>query len=262
MDAASELLDTISPEHPLVCSGPTRNTDRAVGAAVAGAIASRFGDAGLPDGSVHMALTGSAGERFGAFSMPGMRLVLVGDANDGVGRGMRGGEVVICPPARERGRARQVLAGNAALYGATGGRLFIAGSVGDRFAVRNSGATAVVEGAGNHACEYMAGGTVVILGAVGRNFAAGLTGGVAFVLDRKRTLAARVNPQLASVDALVASDRKTLLELLEAHERLTGSRQARWLLRNDPTLTSFVRISPVTVPAGQIPIAEVHAVNE
>jgi glutamate synthase domain-containing protein 2/glutamate synthase domain-containing protein 3 len=262
IDSSSELLDTLSAEHPLTYTGPIRNTDRAFGAGVAGAIANRFGDAGLPDGSVHMAMTGSAGQSFGAFSVTGMRLVLVGDANDGVGKGMHGGELVICPSARERGRARQVLVGNAALYGATGGRLFIAGGAGERFAVRNSGATAVVEGAGDHACEYMTSGTVVILGPVGSNFAAGLTGGVAFVLDRKRTLAARVNPQLVSVDALVASDRKPLLELLEAHERLTGSRLARSILRNDPTLTAFVRVSPVTVPAEQAAIAEVRAVNE
>src|SRR5205814_1422314 len=150
---SSELLDTISPAHPLTVSGMIANTDRAFGAGVAGAIAARFGDAGLPDGSVQMTMTGSAGQSFGAFSLPGMRMVLVGDANDGVGKGMHGGEIVVAAAPRERGRAQQVLVGNAALYGATGGRLFIGGAAGERFAIRNSGATAVVEGVGDHACE-------------------------------------------------------------------------------------------------------------
>ena len=126
-------------------------------------------------------MTGSAGQSFGAFALPGMRLSLIGDANDGLGKGMHGGEIVVAPAARERGRANQVLAGNAALYGATGGRLFLAGLAGERFAIRNSGATAVVEGVGDHACEYMTGGTVVVLGGVGQNFAAGMTGGVIYV---------------------------------------------------------------------------------
>ena len=148
-----------SPDHPLSVTGPIANTDRAFGAGIAGAIAARFGDRGLPDGSVQLAMTGSAGQSFGAFCLPGMRLSLVGDANDGLGKGMHGGEIVVAPAARERGRANQVLAGNAALYGATGGRLFVAGLAGERFAIRNSGATAVVEGVGDHACEYMTGGT-------------------------------------------------------------------------------------------------------
>src|SRR5262249_19509065 len=144
---------------PVTMTRTIANTDRAFGADIAGAIAARYGDAGLPDGSVMLTATGSAGQSFGAFALPGMRLSLVGDANDGLGKGMHGGEIVVAPTARERGRMNQVLAGNAALYGATGGRLFVAGRVGERFAVRNSGATAVVEGAGDHACEYMTGGT-------------------------------------------------------------------------------------------------------
>src|SRR5262249_61465414 len=169
-------------------------------AGVAGAIAERFGDAGLPDGSVHIAMTGSAGQSFGAFAVPGMRLALVGDANDGLGKGMHGGEIVVAPAARERGRLRQVLVGNAALYGATGGRAFIAGSAGERFAIRNSGAIAVVEGVGDHACEYMTGGTVVVLGPIGRNFAAGMTGGAAYVLTGRHLLATRTHPHQLVVD--------------------------------------------------------------
>ena len=189
-------------------------------------------------------MTGSAGQSFGAFALPGMRLSLIGDANDGLGKGMHGGEIVVAPAARERGRANQVLAGNAALYGATGGRLFVAGVAGERFAIRNSGATAVVEGVGDHACEYMTGGTVVVLGTVGQNFAAGMTGGVIYVAGNRETLAARTNPQQLSIEAPTAAEQKVLRELLEMHERLTGSRIARSLLRFDRHLAGFCRITP------------------
>jgi glutamate synthase domain-containing protein 2/glutamate synthase domain-containing protein 1/glutamate synthase domain-containing protein 3 len=242
---SSELLDTISPDHPLSVTGPIANTDRAYGAGIAGAIAARFGDRGLPDGSVQLAMTGSAGQSFGAFALPGMRLSLIGDTNDGLGKGMHGGEIVVAPAARERGRADQVLAGNAALYGATGGRLFVAGLAGERFAIRNSGATAVVEGVGDHACEYMTGGTVVVLGPVGQNLAAGMTGGVIYVAANRESLAARTHPQHLAIDAPTVAEQKVLRELLEAHERLTGSRVARSLLRFDRHLAGFCRITPV-----------------
>ena len=241
---SSELFDTLSPDHPLSVAGPIANTDRAFGAGIAGAIAARFGDRGLPEGSVHLAMTGSAGQSFGAFCVPGMRLSLVGDANDGLGKGMHGGEIVVAPAARERGRANQVLAGNAALYGATGGRLFVAGLAGERFAVRNSGATAVVEGVGDHACEYMTAGLVVVLGGVGQNFAAGLTGGVIYVAGSRESLAARTNPQQLAIDAPTQAEQKQLRELLETHERLTGSRVARSLLRFDRHLAGFCRVTP------------------
>jgi glutamate synthase domain-containing protein 3 len=209
-----------------------------------------------------MSMTGSAGQSFGAFTVPGMRLTLVGDANDGLGKGMHGGDIVVAPPARERGRGKQVLAGNAALYGATGGRVFIAGAAGERFAVRNSGAVAVVEGVGDHACEYMTGGTVVILGSVGRNFAAGMTGGVAYVCEGGRTLAARTMPKHVAVEPLTASDQQVVRALLETHERLTGSRVARTLLRRDRGLSGFWRVSPsaVTPVADAAPVAQ--AVNQ
>jgi glutamate synthase (ferredoxin) len=251
----SELLDTIGPDQPLSVTGPIANTDRAYGAGIAGAIAARFGDRGLPEGSVQLAMTGSAGQSFGAFALPGMRLSLIGDANDGLGKGMHGGEIVVAPAARERGRANQVLAGNAALYGATGGRLFIAGLAGERFAIRNSGATAVVEGVGDHACEYMTGGTVVVLGAVGQNFAAGMTGGVIYVAGNRETLAARTNPQQLDIEAPTAAEQKVLRELLETHERLTGSRIARSLLRFDRHLAGFCRITPAAT-AVSAPLVE------
>jgi glutamate synthase domain-containing protein 3 len=252
---ASDLIDTIGPDHPLSVTGSIANTDRAYGAGIAGAIAARFGDRGLPEGSVQLAMTGSAGQSFGAFSLPGMRLSLIGDANDGLGKGMHGGEIVVAPAARERGRANQVLAGNAALYGATGGRVFIAGVAGERFAIRNSGATAVVEGVGDHACEYMTGGLVVVLGGVGQNFAAGMTGGVIYVAGNRESLAARINPQQLAIETPTVAEQKLLRELLETHERLTGSRVARSLLRFDRQLAGFCRIMPATA-ALTLPLVE------
>ena len=185
-----------SPDHPLSVTGPIANTDRAFGAGIAGAIAARFGDRGLPDGSVQLAMTGSAGQSFGAFALPGMRLSLIGDANDGLGKGMHGGEIVVAPAARERGRANQVLAGNAALYGATGGRLFLAGLAGERFADsqqrrdrggrrRRRSRVRVHDRRHRSSCSA----------AVGQNFAAGMTGGVIYVAGSRETLAARTNPQ-------------------------------------------------------------------
>ncbi|MGH9141947.1 MAG: glutamate synthase-related protein, partial [Vicinamibacterales bacterium] len=252
---SSNLLDTIGPDHPFAVTATIANTDRAFGAGIAGAIAERFGDRGLPDGSVQLAMTGSAGQSFGAFALPGMRLSLIGDANDGLAKGMHGGEIVVAPAARERGRANQVLAGNAALYGATGGRLFLAGLAGERFAIRNSGATAVVEGVGDHACEYMTGGTVVVLGAVGQNFAAGMTGGVIYVAGGRESLSARINPQQLAIDAPTVAEQQLLRELLEAHERLTGSRIARSLLRFDRHLAGFCRITPAVVEAS-VPLVD------
>ncbi len=227
---------------PIDRSGTIANTDRAFGADIAGAIAASHGDAGIADGSVTLTMTGTAGQSFGAFMLPGMRLSLIGDANDGMGKGMHGGRIVVAPSTRERGRTEQVLVGNAALYGATGGRVFIAGRAGERFAVRNSGATAVVEGVGDHACEYMTAGTVVILGSIGRNFASGMTGGVAYVCDRKHSLVGRADPQHLLIEVLTAADHKLVVELLETHERLTGSRLARAILRHDRGLTTFKRV--------------------
>src|SRR5262249_15132731 len=158
------------------------------------------------------------------------------------GKGMHGGEIIVAPKARERGRTNQTLIGNAALYGATGGRLFVAGAAGERFAVRNSGATAVVEGVGDHGCEDMTGGTVLVLGPIGRNSAAGLTGGTVFVRGAREAVAARSNQSEVAVRALTPMDHAVVRDLLEDHVRLTGSRVARSLLRNDPALSSFCRV--------------------
>jgi glutamate synthase domain-containing protein 3 len=222
------------------------NTHRAVGARLAGAIAARWGDEGLPEGTVRLTFTGTAGQSFGAFLVPGMHLRLVGEANDYVGKGAAGGEIAITPPAPLLAEShRHVIAGNTVLYGATGGRLFAAGRVGERFAVRNSGATAVVEGCGDHGCEYMTGGVVVILGAVGRNFGAGMTGGEAFVYDDADSLPLRYNTQLVTITRPDDHDAERLRALVAAHYEATGSRRARMLLANwDAHRTRFWKVAP------------------
>jgi glutamate synthase domain-containing protein 3 len=171
---------------------------------------------------------GAAGQSFGAFLTSGVELELVGEANDGVGKGMSGGRIVISPPPNDAGDP--CLVGNAALYGATGGQLFCAGSAGERFAVRNSGAAAVVEGVGDHCCEYMTAGTVVVLGAVGLNFAAGMSGGEAYVYDPAEELDARLNTGLAIVSEPDTEQLAALQALLEVHARRTGSARAHGLL--------------------------------
>jgi glutamate synthase domain-containing protein 3 len=206
-------------------SYPITNSDRAVGARLGGVIAERFGG-GSPPGRVRARFEGSAGQSFGAFLSAGTRLALVGEANDAVGKGMAGGRIVVRPPAGDAGDP--VLIGNAGLYGATGGELFCSGRAGDRFAVRNSGAVAVVEGAGDHLCEYMTGGTVVVLGPVGRNVGAGMSGGELYVYDPDALLERRLNEEL--VEFLACEADVQLRELVARHARSTGSPRAEWLL--------------------------------
>jgi glutamate synthase (ferredoxin) len=235
-------------------SHPITNRDRAVGATLAGEIAERWGEDGLPAGSLRLAFEGSAGQSFGAFNVSGMHLRLVGDANDYVGKGMSGGEIVIVPPPPlHRDGARHVIAGNTVLYGATGGVLFAAGRAGERFAVRNSGAVAVVEGAGDHCCEYMTGGVVAVLGPVGRNFGAGMTGGVAYVVDEQQTLYRQISADSVEAGPLSSDDAETLRELLVRHFEATGSHRAHSLLRRwKQLLASFRAVRPrsaVAAPA-------------
>ena len=232
---------------PVVLEHAIRNTDRTVGARLAGEIARRYGDAGLPPRTVRVTLRGSAGQSLGAFCINGLHLTLVGEANDYVGKGMAGGEIIIRPPAgASSATADNFILGNTVLYGATGGTLFAAGRAGERFAVRNSGATAVVEGVGDHGCEYMTGGTVVVLSSTGRNFAAGMTGGAAFVLDRGKTLAKRLNTQLVRMDSLSGGpDEEKLRGLIERHASATGSLWARGLLAQwSETRAQFCRVIP------------------
>ena len=203
------------------------NADRTVGAALGGAIALEWGEA-TPRGTARVRFDGSAGQSFGAFLTHGIEFELDGEANDYVGKGMAGGRVVIRPPANDNGTP--VLAGNTCLYGATGGQVFIAGSAGERFGVRNSGATAVVEGVGDHACEYMTGGVVVVLGDVGYNLGAGMTGGMAFVWDPEALLTARLNTALVQAGRPDSQHLEELRGLVEDHRQLTGSPRATELL--------------------------------
>jgi glutamate synthase (ferredoxin) len=209
-----------------------RNTDRTVGARLSGVLAQRYGNHGLPAGSIVVELEGSAGQSFGAFLGPGVHIYLTGQANDYVGKGLGGGEIVLRPAAATRYTWHEnVILGNTALYGATRGRLFAAGRAGERFAVRNSGAHAVVEGVGDHGCEYMTGGVVVILGETGRNFGAGMTGGLAYVYDPDQRLPGRYNPQLIALRR-VGGEHEQLRQLIRSHYQLTGSPRARALLDN------------------------------
>jgi glutamate synthase (NADPH/NADH) large chain len=226
---------------------PIRNVHRAVGTMLSGEIARRFGHGGLPDDTIAFRFTGSAGQSFGAFAARGLTLELVGEANDYVGKGLSGGRLVVRVPKGAKFLPDEtVIIGNTSLYGATGGEAFFGGVAGERFAVRNSGATTVVEGVGDHGCEYMTGGTVVVLGRTGRNFAAGMSGGMAFVFDASGDFAARCNSALVELSPLAeSSDVALLKQLIERHARYTHSARARHVLaRWDETARQFVRVVP------------------
>ncbi len=231
------------------------NADRSVGARVGGEIGHRYGAQGLPDYQLELSFEGSAGQSFGAFCSPGMCLRLEGQANDYVGKAMSGGEIVVVPAedAREEPN-RHVIMGNAVLYGATAGRLFAAGKAGERFAVRNSGAVAVVEGVGDHGCEYMTGGVVVVLGQTGRNFAAGMTNGAAYVLDEEGTFPARYNPGLVSIQRVTDDDdREVVRRLVYEHYERTDSRHAASILED---WTSAIEAMWKVVPQAPAPLPE------
>ena len=222
------------------------NTNRTVGARISGYIAKKYGDAGLPYGTVDLTFNGSAGQSFGAFASIGMRLTLIGEANDYVGKGMRGGEIVITPVENDNDLYPPVLAGNTILYGATGGNLFVRGLVGERFAVRNSGARAVVEGIGDHGCEYMTDGVIVILGETGRNFGAGMSNGMAFVLDEKGDFRTRINEELVGLEQIsTGEDIELLKELIQRHAEFTDSDIAKNILSDWQTyLPKFWKVAP------------------
>jgi glutamate synthase (NADPH/NADH) large chain len=220
------------------------NADRAFGARLAGEIARRYGGEGLPDGTIVVEASGTAGQSFGAFATRGMLLTLEGDANDYVGKGLSGGTLAIRPPARARFKAHEnVIVGNTCLYGATSGKAFFAGRAGERFAVRNSGVTAVVEGVGDHGCEYMTGGTVLVLGGTGRNFAAGMSGGIGYVLDDDRTLAKRVSKAMVDLEPLSAEDEALVRALIEEHVSHTRSARGRSILASWGK-RRFVKVMP------------------
>ena len=227
-----EANEAINHGHPISLSYKVRNVNRAVGTKLSGEIAYHHGEAGLPEGLLELNLRGSAGQSLAAFLSPGIRIILTGEANDYVGKSMSGGVVIIRPPDKHGFVASEtMIAGNTCLYGATGGQFFARGKVGERFAVRNSGATAVVEGLGDHGCEYMTNGTVVVLGGTGRNFGAGMTGGVAYVLDLQERFKGLYNPQLVGVDRLSAEeDVQMVKSLIYKHLESTESERAREIL--------------------------------
>jgi glutamate synthase (NADPH) large chain len=223
------------------------NVNRTTGTIISNAIVNQVGVGGLPDATIDMAFNGSAGQSFGAFAAAGLSLRLEGDANDYVGKGLSGGRIVVHPPKHAGFDAgASTLIGNVALYGATSGELFVAGCAGERFAVRNSGARAVVEGVGDHGCEYMTGGCVVILGSTGRNFAAGMSGGVAYVLDTDGAFASRrVNHAMVELLPLEDDDAGEIIGLIERHHALTGSPRALAILESlDEALPRFVKVMP------------------
>jgi glutamate synthase (NADPH/NADH) large chain len=208
-------------------------------------VARRYGHEGLPDASLTARLTGSAGQSFGAFLAPGLTLALTGDTNDYAGKGLSGGRLIVRQPdGVPREAAANIIIGNTCLYGATSGEAFFAGVAGERFAVRNSGAVAVVEGTGDHGCEYMTGGRVVVLGRVGRNFAAGMSGGIAYVWDPEGWLETKCNPAGIALESV--DDPDWLRGLIERHQTLTGSARAAEILANWGTsLGQFTMVMPV-----------------
>ncbi|MDX5364136.1 MAG: glutamate synthase subunit alpha, partial [Pseudazoarcus pumilus] len=252
---------------------PVKNVNRTVGAMLSGRVAEKYGHDGLPTDTIHVKLTGTAGQSFGAFLTRGVTFELNGEGNDYVGKGLSGGRIIVRPVGEFRGKTLDnIIVGNTVLYGATEGEVYFAGVGGERFAVRNSGATAVVEGVGDHGCEYMTGGTVIVLGNTGRNFAAGMSGGVAYVLDEKGDFETRCNmAQVAleplpdeiearkgsesgdeleslgrvDIDHLEMDDELILKGLIERHLRFTGSPRAKEILDNwDGYRAKFVKVMP------------------
>jgi glutamate synthase (NADPH/NADH) large chain len=239
--------EAINHHKPVTIHLPIKNTDRTTGAMLSGTIARKYGSAGLPDGTIKARFAGSAGQSFGAFLVPGVEFYLEGDTNDYLGKGLAGGRIIVIPPEGSTFESDQnIIIGNTVLYGATSGEIFISGVAGERFAVRNSGATAVVEGVGDHCCEYMTGGRVVVLGKTGRNFAAGMSGGIAYVLDEEGDFDYYCNMgmvELSLVEDL--NDKKELSDLIASHYEYTGSRIAEKILMNlNEYLDHFIKVVP------------------
>ncbi len=246
-----ELIRQCSPalegQEEVTIHMPIRNTDRTTGAMLSGTIARKYGSKGLPDGTIKVRFAGSAGQSFGAFLVPGVEFYLEGDTNDYLGKGLAGGRIIVVPPEGSTFESdKNIIIGNTVLYGATQGEIYISGVTGERFAVRNSGAIAVVEGVGDHCCEYMTGGRVVVLGKTGRNFAAGMSGGVAYVLDMEGDFDFYCNMgmvELSLVEDL--NDKKELSDLIARHYEHTGSKVAENILTHmDDYMDHFIKVIP------------------
>ncbi|MEK7245193.1 MAG: glutamate synthase subunit alpha, partial [Pseudomonadota bacterium] len=265
-----QALPALESKTPVRIEIAVRNVNRTVGAMLSGEIARRHGHAGLPDGTIHVRAKGTGGQSFGAFLARGITLELEGDANDYVGKGLSGGRLVVYPAKGVKFRPEEnIVIGNTVLYGAIAGECYFRGVAGERFAVRNSGATAVIEGVGDHGCEYMTGGCAVVLGLTGRNFAAGMSGGIAYVLDESGDFERRCNTEMVELERIrpaplapvedwaavpfaeimadtLGDDARRLRVLIERHRRFTGSAvAARVIDRWDELLPRFVKIVPV-----------------
>ena len=239
--------DALETGKPIDIILPVRNVNRTVGTILGYEITKRYGAEGLPDDTIRIHFSGSAGQSFGAFMPNGVSFTLEGDANDYVGKGLSGARIVIYPPRQASFIAEQnILIGNVALYGATSGEAYFRGLAGERFAVRNSGAHTVVEGVGDHGCEYMTGGRVLVIGPTGRNFAAGMSGGIAYVLDAAGDFKRRCNLGMVDLEPLTeAGDLDTVKDLLKRHLRYTQSSVAEGILADWKTMqTKFVKVMP------------------
>jgi len=244
------LLETAQPaledKTPVFATFAVKNVDRTIGTLLSNEISKKYGSLGLPENTINFKFTGSAGQSFGAFAAKGISFELEGEANDYVGKGLSGAQLAIYPSVKSTFTPEDnIIIGNVALYGATSGEVFIRGMAGERFAVRNSGATTVVEGIGDHGCEYMTGGRALILGETGRNFAAGMSGGIAWVYNPNDTFAQNCNTEMVDLDPLTAQDEEHILSLLRKHVQLTGSQVARDLLANwSEASLQFVKVYP------------------
>ncbi|MEM8721151.1 MAG: glutamate synthase large subunit [Cyanobacteria bacterium P01_G01_bin.39] len=244
--ADADIQDAIANQGKVAKDISIINTDRSVGGRISGEIASKYGNSGF-EGEITLIFKGSAGQSFGAFNLPGMKMIVSGEANDYVGKGMHGGEIIITPSNQSTyDAASNVIIGNTCLYGATGGVLYANGRAGERFAVRNSLGKAVIEGAGDHCCEYMTGGLIVVLGEVGRNIGAGMTGGLGYFLDENDSFADKVNPEIVKIQRVVSdAGAKQLKEMIEQHVAQTGSAKGKAILQDwDNYLDKFWQVVP------------------
>jgi glutamate synthase (NADPH) large chain len=240
--------DAIEGRGPVEISLPIRNSNRTVGTMLSSEISRRHGAEGLPPFSVNVHFTGSAGQSFGAFLAKGVSFTLEGEANDYFAKGLSGGQIVVFPPHEATFKAEEnIIIGNVSLYGATGGEAFIRGVAGERFAVRNSGATVVVEGCGDHGCEYMTKGLAVVLGTTGRNFAAGMSGGIAYVYDVDGEFRSRLNPAMVAAEPVTdAADQALLRDLVQRHAQLTESDVARHIVNLwEVSIEHFWKVVPI-----------------
>lgn len=243
LDISKQAIEGSLKVNGYVC---VHNTDRAIGTILGSEVTKKFGAEGLPEGTINLHLLGSSGQSFGAFVPKGITLTLVGDANDYVGKGLSGGNIVVrAPEGSPFNPEENIIIGNVAFYGATSGEAFIGGAAGERFCVRNSGVTAVVEAVGDHGCEYMTGGRVVVLGHTGRNFAAGMSGGVAYVYDEDGSFKSRCNTEMVELGAPAEHEAAQIKELVAKHQKATGSSKAKTLLNEwEAALKKFVRVMP------------------